>query len=185
MKVCHMSATILKVCRVPWSISPSMSGLTLRHRETDVAPECSVVFGAGRLRDDDRTDSRRVELVFEGCYHARVGPHSDTEGIEAIGYEMVEPFKFDADYLLRRSRLWRESGSCPDPGFYVAVRSAWLARLPDDFRLGSRHYVVDGRDGYVELIARRFRWREWLWDEDDREVAPSSGPVVGEGEGEE
>ena len=181
-----MSATILKACRVPWSISPSMSGLTLRHCETDVEPECSVVFGAGRLRDDDRTDSRRVELVFEGCYHARVGPHSDTESIEAIGYKVVELFEFDAaDYLSRRSRLWRESGLCPDSGFYVALQSVWLAVLTDHFRLGSRHYVVDGRDGYVELIARRFRWREWLWDEGERELAPSSGPMVGEGEGDD
>jgi hypothetical protein len=161
-----------------------MSALTLRHCETDVEPECSVVFGAGRLRDDDRTDSRRVELVFEGCYHARVGPHSDTESIEAIGYEIVDPLESDAaNYLLRRSRLWRESGFCPDSGFYVALESAWLAGLPDRFRFGSRHYVVDGRDGYVELIARRFRWREWLWIEGDRESAPCNGPVVGEGQG--
>lgn len=179
-----MSRTVLKACRVPWSISPTMSGVTLIHRETDVEPKCSVVFGAGRLRDDDRTDSRRVEFVFEGCYHARVGPHSDLEGIEAIGYEIVEPFKFDAaDYLLRRARLWRESGFCPNPYFYFALQSAWLAALPDFFRLDSRHYVVDGRDGYVELIARRYRWREWLWNEDHRESAPSDGPVV-EGEGE-
>jgi hypothetical protein len=161
-----------------------MSGLTLQHRETDVAPECSVVLGAGRLGDDGRTDSRRIELVFEGCYHVRVGPHSDTEGVEAIGYEVVAPFKFDPpDYLSGRARLWRQSGLCPDPGFYVAVQSEWLAGLSDVFRLGSRHYVVDGRDGYVELIARRFRWREWLWVEGDREAAPSEGPVVGEGEG--
>jgi hypothetical protein len=179
-----MLATILKACRVPWSISPSMSGLTLRHCEADVEPECSVVFGAGRLRDDDRTDSRRVELVFEGCYHVRVGPHSDTEGIEAIGYEIVELFAVDAaDYLLQRSRLWRESGFCPDSGFYVALQSAWLAGLPDRFRLGSRHYVVEGPDGYVELIARGFRWREWLWNAGDRESAPSNGPLVGEGDG--
>jgi hypothetical protein len=170
--------------RVPWSISPTESGLTLGHCETHVEPECSVVFGAGRLRDDDRTDLRRVELVFEGCYHARVGPHSDTENIEAIGYEIVQPFEFDpANYLWRRSRVWRESGFCPDSGFYVALESAWLAGLPDHFRLGSRHYVVDGRDGYVELIARRFRWREWLWLDGHRESAPSNGPVVGEGEG--
>src|SRR5688572_6901949 len=120
-----MSATILKPCRVPWSISPSMSGVTLSHCETDVRPECSIVFSAGRLREDDRTDSRRVELVFEHCYHARVGPHSDTEGIEAIGYEVAGRFDFDAtDYLSRRARLWRESGFCPDSGFYVAIQSA-------------------------------------------------------------
>jgi hypothetical protein len=180
-----MSATVLKACRVPWMISPSMSGLTLSHCETDGEPECSVVFGAGRLRDNnDRIDSRRVELVFEGCYHARVGPHSDTESVGAIGYKIVDPFECDAaTYLLRKSSLWRESGFCPNSGFYVALESAWLAGLPDRLRFGSRHYVVDGRDGYVELIASHFRWREWLWIECDRESAPSNGPVVGEGDG--
>lgn len=179
-----MSATILKPCRVPWSISPTVSCLTLRHEEADSAPECSVVFGAGRLRDDDLTDSRRVELVFEECYYSRLSPHSDTESIKAIGYEVVEPFEFDtSDYLTRRSRVWRESGSCPNSGFYVARHSEWLAGLPDCFRETCRHYVVDGREGYIELIARRFKWREWLWDEGHRESSQFSGPVVGEGEG--
>ena len=161
-----------------------MSGLTLMLRETDVGPECTLVFGAGRIRNDDRTDSRMVELVFERCYHTRVGHHSDTDGIEAIGYKIIESFPFDANnYLSLRSQKWRESGVCPDSGFYVAIESSWVAGLPEYCRTGSQHYVVDGRDGYVELIARRFRWREWLWVEGQRESAPSNGPVVGEGEG--
>lgn len=177
-----ISTTILKPCRVPWAISPTMSGVTLQHCETDAAPECSVVFGAGRLRDDDRTDSRRVELLFENCHHARVGPHSDTGGIEEIGYTTMEQPIFDpANYLSQRLRLWKESGFCPDPGFYIAIESAWLNELPELIRLGFRHYVVDGRDGYVELIALGFRWREWLWDKGHRESAPLNGPVVGEG----
>ena len=58
------------------------------------------------------------------------------------------------------------------------------ATTPSDFfRPDFRHYVVDGRDGYVELIARQFRWREWLWTEGEREQAPARGSVVGEGEG--
>lgn len=163
-----------------------MSGLTITHCETDVEPRCSVVFGAGRLRDDDRTDSRRIEVFFERCSYARVGPISDTEGIEAIGYEVVESFEFDAaTYVSRRSILWRESGFCPDSGFYVSLRSEWLDGLLNRLGLGSRQYVLKGRDGYIELIARRFSWREWLWNEGDRESATSKGPVVGEGAGDE
>jgi hypothetical protein len=162
-----------------------MSGLTLRHCETDVEPECSVVFGGGRLRGDDIVDSRRIELIFEGCYYARVGPKSDTEGIDALGYEVVEPFEFDAaNYFSQRSSSWRETGFCPGSGFYFAVRSAWLAELPDRLRLDSQHFFLDGREGYVELIARRYKWREWLWNEGERESAPSKGPVVAEGHGE-
>jgi hypothetical protein len=179
-----MSKTILVPCRVPWAISPSTSGLTLRHSESDTQPECTVTLGAGRLRADGRTDDRRIEIVFELSYYARVGPHSDTEGVEALGYSIVFPFEYDpADYLERRAHMWREAGYCPDPRFYVAQQSAWLAALPDFRHGGFRHYVIDGRDGYVELIARRYRWREWLWNEGERELAQAKGPVVDEGEG--
>jgi len=160
-----------------------MSGVTLSHRETDVRPECTVVFGAGRLGDDGLTDSRRIEIDFESCYFARTGPHPDWEDIEAIGYA-VEP-TFDAgqeNYLDWRVRRWLETGSCPDSGFYVARESSWLRELPAPFRIDVRHYVVDGRDGYVELIARRFAWREWLWTDSTRDAA-SQGPIVGEGAG--
>ncbi len=59
--------------------------------------------------------------------------------------------------------------------------AAWLESLPDWFRKDFRHYVVDARDGYVELIALGYRWREWPWAEGHREDAPTRGPVVGEG----
>ena len=178
--------TILTPCRVPWRISPSTSGVTLRHSESDVEPECSVVFGAGRQRDDDRTDSRRVEITFERCYYARVGPHSDSESVEALGYviEMPDDRPRDVwDAHQQYLRRWRETGLCPGPGFYIAKQSEWLVTLPDHFQQDFRHYVVDGRDGYVELIARCYKWREWLWSDSDRELAPSTGPVVGQGEG--
>ena len=161
-----------------------MSGVTLTHSESDVEPECIVAFGAGRLGKDDRTDSRRVEIVFKLCYYARVGPHSDTEGVDALGYLIEPPITCAAnEYPIWRVQQWRETGNCPDPGFYVAKQSAWLESLPDFFRRDLRHYVVDGRDGYVELIARNFNWREWLWTEGERDLVPAGSPVVGEGEG--
>lgn len=161
-----------------------MSGITLLHGESDTKPECTVVFGAGRLREDGLTDSRRVEITFESCYFARVGPHSDTEGIEAVGYILAPPVtSAPEDYDEWRVGQWRQTGYCPDPGFYVARQSAWLESLPDPYRRDFRHYVVDGRDGYVELIAQQFRWREWLWTNGHREQVPARQPVVGEGEG--
>lgn len=65
----------------------------------------------------------------------------------------------------------------------VAKRSAWLESLPECLQRDFRHYVVDGRNEYVELIARQFSWREWLWTDGHREQSPARGPVVGEGEG--
>lgn len=72
---------------------------------------------------------------------------------------------------------------CPNSGFYVAQESAWLPTLPQYFQQGYRHYVIDGRNGYVELLARSFAWREWLWDHGQRGDVVISGLVVGQGGG--
>ena len=176
--------TILKPCRVPWAISPSTSGVTLTHHETDVEPECIVVLGGGRLQEDDRTDDRRIEIAFRDCYYARTAPHPDTAGIEVLGYRVIQEHPVPAaDYTAWRHDRWRATSVCPNPGFYVATQSSWLATLPREYREGFNHYVVFGRDGHVELIARGFRWREWKWVGCHREDAPSAGGVVGEGEG--
>lgn len=176
--------TILTPCRVPWAISPSTSAITLDHSESDVEPECVVVLGGGRLTDDCHTDSRRIDITFKMCYHARVGPHHDTETIEAIGYQIADSYSGDMNaYLDWRNKKWIETGNCPDSGFYVAQQSDWLPTLPNVFQQGFQHYVVDGRDGYVELIAKQFAWREWMWSNGHRDDAPSDGPVMGSGEG--
>ncbi len=95
--------TILTPCRVPWSISPSTSGVTLMHTETDVEPECTVVFGGGRLCEDDRTDNRRIEVIFDACYYTRTGYHSDMDGVETLGYRVVPEDECTAeDYLVWR-----------------------------------------------------------------------------------
>jgi len=173
--------TVLTPCQVPWNISASGSGVTLVHTESDVEPECTVRFLAGRLQDNNRTDIRHVEITFRKCYFARLGPHGDSEGIEAIGYRIDPPRPAGLEYIDWLRQRWRETGFCPSSRFYIAKSSDWLPTLPDFFQGDFRHYVVDGRDGYVELIAREFEWREWLLlrDEPDR----AKWPLVGEGAG--
>lgn len=176
--------TILAPCCVPWQISPSMSGVTLTRGESDVESECSVVFGGGRLREDGLTDHRRIEITFKLCWYARTGPKPDTEGIEALGYEVAGSFEGKMrDHPAWYEDKWRLGGCCPDSGFYVAQTSAWLPTLPKFCQKGYRHYVISGRDGYVELVARSFAWREWLWGQGQREDAGSIGSIVGHGEG--
>jgi hypothetical protein len=176
--------TILTPCRVPWAVSPSMSAVTLTHAESDVGPKCSVVFGGGRLTADDLTDLRRIEITFERCYFARTGPRDDRLGIEELGYRVEPDYTgyFDDD-IGWRHRQWRATGNCPISGFYVAQQSSWLSTLPKYFQNDARHYLVDGENGYVELIARCFTWQEWLWSDGKREDMPLlSSPVhIGEG----
>jgi hypothetical protein len=68
-------------------------------------------------------------------------------------------------------------------GFYVAKKSEWLSGLPAMQDAGYHHYVVVGRDGYVELIAERYRWREWPRTTGHREDLAALGAVVESGEG--
>jgi len=176
--------TILTPCKVPWSISPTDSGVTLVHSESMEGPTCTVVCGAGRLGEDDRTDDRRIEIIFQACFYARLGPHPDTEGIESIGYRVEPTYNGHmGDYLAWRAHQWRGTGNCPDSGFYVARQSAWLATLPEFYQTECRHYVVDGRDGYAEVIASDFIWHEWLGLEGRRDDAPFKGPYFATGEG--
>jgi len=174
--------TILKSCRVPWNISPTTDGLTLYHRRED-DPVCTVVFGGNRLVDGKYAHCR-VEIRFELCYHARLGKHDDSESVECLGYRLELDLDVDARaWSETRQRVWEATGDCPDTEFYVARQSAWLVSLPDFFRQRCRHYVIDGRDGYIELIAESFSWQAWDWKGCTREDAPLRGPVVARGQG--
>ncbi|HEV2296585.1 MAG TPA: hypothetical protein VGR35_22265 [Tepidisphaeraceae bacterium] len=124
-----------------------------------------------------------MEIVFDACYHARLGPHDDSEGVEVLRYTVDPPAPGGGDYLDWLARRWREVGICPRSGFWVAKRSAWMDVLPDFFRRDFRHFIVDGRDGYVELIARRFAWRARAAAEVEHESDPTRWPVVDQGEG--
>jgi len=120
-------------------VGPSTGAVTLKHTETDTKPECSIVFGGGRMSEKGQLDWLRRE--------------------------------------------WNAKGLCPNPGFYVATESEWLSTFPDADQEGRQHYVVVGRDGYVELIAERFRWREWMWTDGRRDDVARLGPVVETGSG--
>ena len=158
--------TSLRNCEVPWAISPTGSGLTLIHEETDVSPKCRVVLGAGRLTPDGRTDFRRIELVFELAYFTRTTPHDDSQSASDYGFSVIDEYGGDINtYLEWRKHEWRKTGVCPNPGFYIAESSDWLATVPDFFKQNCNHYLLDGRDGHVELIASQYRWSEWLIDE--------------------
>ncbi len=175
--------TILVPCRVPWAISPTASGVTLIHTETDIAPVCEVVFGAGRLSESNKTDLRRVAITFSHCYYTRTGYHDDSVGVDSLGYRIdyPEPLPKISDFLDWRNDRWRSEGICPTPGFFFAESSEWLASLPEQFQQDSQHYVIDGRDGYVEVIARGFEWREWIWKDGLRDDVPSTESIEDQG----
>ena len=60
---------------------------------------------------------------------------------------------------------------CPDPGFYFSTATEWLDEIRRpwaDRQRTSRslhdvvHFLLDGRDGYLEIAAEGFTWRAWV-----------------------
>jgi hypothetical protein len=164
-----MSGTF-HACTLPWAIWPW--GITLTHSDTDVLPECSVEFGALVARPTRPYEELWVKVEFELAAFASAKPHRDDEDLVDIsGYDIV-PRRDDGSVggWERREVEWLRTGVCPDPSFYFstnsrwleAERSSWAARQRTDRRPDEAvHFLLDGRDGYVEILALGFTWRAW------------------------
>lgn len=161
-----------------------MSGLTLSYVEDD-EPACRVVFGGGRLIPAaGKVDDRRIEVSFSGAYHVRLGPLSDSEGISSVGYAVLDPYDGAIEsYLDWLNQEWSSTGICPDPRFYVALQSDWADQTPSWTGQPHFHYVLAGRDGYVEVLAERYIWREWMWKLPRRDDNAEDSQIVAQGEG--
>ena len=70
----------------------------------------------------------------------------------------------------QEERTWLQTGACPDPGFYFSKDSEWLTAERNSWAARQRtshgpedavHFLLDGRDGYVEVLALGFTWRAW------------------------
>lgn len=179
-------AIVIKPCKVPWSVSPSMSGLTLTYAETDIEPECSIVFGGGRIGPTGLTDMRRIELQFSMAGQVRCTAKGDDEDIDALGFHVAGGYDGPIeDYLQWRRREWQGTGLCPDSGFYVAADSDWLQAAGLKHRNSAGHFILAGRDCYIEVIADSFSWREWLWPDGHRDSHQDERDVVASGRGTE
>lgn len=163
-----------------------MDGLTLLHA-TGGEPLCSIVFGGGRLGADGLTDRRRIEIIFSsGCF-ARVSVKSDSEDVEASGFDVLDGFGGPPqDYLRWLVRCWRETGICPRSDFYLATVSPWLDSVRKKAGVAHpalRHFLLAGRDSYIEILATGFAWREWMWPCGPRDQFTNQDDVVGFGSG--
>jgi hypothetical protein len=159
-----------EACTLPWSIWPW--GLTLTHTDTDVLPECSVEFGAMMPRSSPPYAEFWVKVDFELAAFASTKPHRDDEDLLSVsGYDIV-PKKRAGGYAASQhdEAEWLRTGVCPDPSFYFSADSRWLkaerpswaarqraSRQPED----AVHFLLDGRDGYIEILASGFAWRAW------------------------
>ncbi|WP_068267563.1 hypothetical protein [Rubripirellula obstinata] len=99
-----------------------------------------------------------MRITFGGAAFVRVHWHDDTTGVECLGYGPPNS-TFETWPVLD---TWTIGDFCPDPLFYRVIDSAWTPTLPSGFTRHS-HFVVDGRDGCIELVAECYTWCEWQW----------------------
>jgi hypothetical protein len=157
-------------CTLPWRIWPW--GISLRHSDSDMVPECSVEFGAMIVRPTPPYEELWVKVDFELAAFASAKPHRDDEELrEVSGYDII-PRRNDHSpgAWQRQEKEWLGSGVCSDPGFYFSTNSRWLELERDSWAARQRtsrradeaiHFLLDGRDGYLEILAAGFTWRAW------------------------
>jgi hypothetical protein len=150
----------------------------------------------------DRSEGRWVKVDFELAAFASAKPHRDDETLVSVsGYDIVprrrEPggvypaglrgaLRGVEDVLEsweQGERTWLQTGACPDPGFYFSMDSAWLEAERSSWAARQRnshgpqdavHFLLVGRDGYVEVLALGFTWRAWHYG------SPLLGDVSGD-----
>lgn len=68
-----------------------------------------------------------------------------------------ESFGHEDDANAEISRLWYESGVCPDPFLYRVTNSSLLKTLQiEDY--GYAHYSLHTDDSFLTVVATAFRW---------------------------
>lgn len=164
-----MSGTF-RPCAVPWRIWPW--GITLTHSDTDLTPECWVEFGALVARSTRPYEELWVKVEFELAALVSAKPHRDDEDLfDVSGYTLVSNQGGDlGGSSWPHDDEWLRTGTCPDPKFYFSTDSAWLRAERESWAARQRtsrgpheavHFLLDGRDGYVEILAAGFIWQAW------------------------
>jgi hypothetical protein len=151
--------------KLPWMISPSVSDLRVQiveNGDATISAEVAVLPQTDPLANA-LADSR-VLLIFSSGQWVRTEPSfGDIEVIPPGMFERTLRFNTSHDFhdQIREFRQdWLSSGICPISNIYSVENSLWI-REQNAARFGCQHYVIEGHDMWVELIAQSFQWR---WD---------------------
>jgi hypothetical protein len=147
--------------QVPLPFEQDTWGIQLFHEDTDTGPRCFVVLST--------QSNEVVELEFFGATYACARPHRDNEEIGDV-----------TGYTFPKVNPWDSNGSL----IFVSRSSSWISRERENWKYrlrGSpslddlRHFLIDGRDGYVEILASNLNWRLWpSWDAHRKRVDPDA-----------
>lgn len=149
---------------VPWMVERAVSGihvLTTENGHTLTTFNVTLIDGVDPRGSPD-SDPARVEVSFADGQWVRTAPsHSDTQGLDRGSFDesMLPLHGVPVDrYLDTLDELWRRSQRCPESHFYEVKDSIWLAETGAD-RLGCHHYIVEGHDLCVEVLASAWSWK--------------------------
>lgn len=129
-------------------------------------PSAIKAVNPNEIPDADGEKSKTHSLVrldFQGSLWARMSPaFSEREVINPQEFEpSLIPYSIPTSdvgsWLRDFQSLWMKTGSCPDPGAYTVESSQWTSGLGlTDFE----HFLIQGHDAYVEVLARGWKWEE-------------------------
>jgi len=153
----------LVIVKLPWMLSPSVSDLrveVIENGDCVISAEVAVLPESAPLTN--ALDNRRVSLTFAGGQWVRTHPYLGDHVIPPNLFEPPQKPWFDrlsVQRSLRQCReLWVSSGHCPNSRVYQVQNSSWI-REQNAERYGCQHFVLQGHDIWVELLAKSFRWR--------------------------
>lgn len=106
----------------------------------------------------DRCQYRLVKILFSHAVRAEEhDAFSDTEAIEEACYDWsaVPSLAYLAEgpeaYVRKFREYWRDTGICPNPGFYEVLGSPGL-------ETGMRRFLMRGQDTYIDVVAGSWEW---------------------------
>lgn len=104
-----------------------------------------------------------VRIEFRGGLYARISPSfSDSEVVNPREFDTSlipysDPPRDIGAWLKDVQSLWMKTGSCPHPNAYTVESSQWIDGLGlNEFE----HFLIQGHDAYVEVLARGWKWEE-------------------------
>src|SRR5262249_52922463 len=144
--------------KVPWQVSPSVSRLRLSVAESE---EPTRVWADVNTLREKGAEAKRIIVSFGRALRARFSPAwSDAEVIREGHFDWSAVPKLDLEDLNKAQsefqRSWRETGECPDSGFYEVEGSLWAS--DERARASLRHFLIVGNDAFVEVLADAWEW---------------------------
>lgn len=178
----------LVAVEVPWMVSPSVPYLQLNASEAAADDLAAVSFIAhfGLEWPSTQLNEKRFEKVhspyasgikltpptgpfqlvkvkFASAIASRMLPgFSDREIINPEIYDSsnlpcgYSPGQSISEWKRQFQHTWVQNRLCPDPRMYEVSSSLWIEELGVGGEF--KHFLIEGHDAYVEIIAKKWDW---------------------------